>query len=128
MAESDVISVAAFIEELRQELTYAIATDRDHQLRFDLGPVEVELSVAVSRRADGAGGVGLWVIPVGGEQKSPSAHKITLNLTPAMATGTPVDSVADLADLEIDRPAIIQRDQLPQSLIARYAEDPMDYR
>jgi hypothetical protein len=126
---SGLVSVAAFIGELRQELTVAVASDQGHELRFGLGNVAVEMSVIVSREADG--GVRLWVIPFGSKQQ-PSPHKIMLNLAPVQADFRPGEAISDNEDetyaRQTNRPVVIERKNVPQELIDRYAENPRDYR
>jgi hypothetical protein len=127
---SGLVSVAAFIGELRQELTVAVASDQGHELRFGLGNVAVEMSVVVSRA--GGGGVRLWVIPVGSKQQQPSPHKIMLNLAPVQADFRPGEAISDNEDetyaRQTNRPVVVERKNVPQELIDRYAEKPGDYR
>ena len=45
------IELSDMIRELRQQLTSALADGADEAVRFEVGPVEVEATVAVSREA-----------------------------------------------------------------------------
>jgi Trypsin-co-occurring domain 2 len=124
------VSLAAFIDELRQELTYAVASGAGHALQFGLGPVAVELSVVAARAADGR--VQLGVIPAGSEYRGSPPHKITLNLAPVRADGSvTLDDYGDEiqpSGRETGRPVLIARKDVPQEVIDRFAEDPKNYR
>jgi hypothetical protein len=114
------ISVATFIDELRQELTYAVASGEEHALQFGLGEVAVALSVVVTLDRDGR--MRLLVISEGSEYEGSSLHKITLNLVPVQAgfrSGEAIDTAG---------PVVIERKDVPQEVIERFAENPMDYR
>ena len=78
------IELADLIRELRQQLTTALADGDGESVRFELGPVEVEASVAVSREAGGDAKVRLWVVDAGANGKYTQAEtqRITLTLTP----------------------------------------------
>jgi hypothetical protein len=78
------IELSALIKELRQELSEAMRAGADEDLRFELGPVELELSVAVERSGGPNAKVRFWVVEVGGDAKvsSATAQKIKLTLDP----------------------------------------------
>lgn len=81
------IELASVIRDLRSELERAVAAGVDQALRFELGPVELEVSLVVER-SDGAGGrVRFWVAEAGGEHKRDltGTQRITLSLTPRLA-------------------------------------------
>jgi hypothetical protein len=84
-----VIELADMIRELRQQLTTALADGDGETLRFELGPVEVEASVAVTREAGGDAKVRLWVVDAGANGKYAHAEtqRITLTLTPKAVPG-----------------------------------------
>jgi hypothetical protein len=100
-----VIELSDMIRELRQQLTSALADGEDEAVRFELGPVEVEATVAVTREANGDARVRLWVVDAGANGKYGHAEtqRVTLTLTPkvvppgggaaetAMITGDEVD-------------------------------------
>ncbi|WP_155054770.1 trypco2 family protein [Streptomyces blattellae] len=84
------IELADMIRELRQQLTAAVADGDGETVRFELGPVEVEASVAVTREAGGDAKVRLWVVDAGADGRYAHAEtqRITLTLTPmAVADG-----------------------------------------
>ena len=53
--------MAQVISQLRQELSVAMREGEGEELRFELGPVELELTVAVSKEAGPNAKVRFWV-------------------------------------------------------------------
>ena len=55
-------------------------------MRFELGPVELEVSVALTKEAGGDGKVKFWVVEFGaaGKAGSSSTQRITLTLHPRL--------------------------------------------
>lgn len=82
------IELADMIRELRTQLSTALADGEGEALRFELGPVEIEASVAVTREAGADAKVHLWVIDAGasGRYGHAETQRITLTLTPRTAT------------------------------------------
>ena len=60
------IELAEVIGELRRELQEAINAGEGEQLRFELGPVELEATVAVEKGGGGGVKVRFWVLELGG--------------------------------------------------------------
>jgi hypothetical protein len=86
------LKLADVIEQLRAELTLALAAGQDQALRFEVGPVQLELTVAVESEAGGKGGIRFWVLELGAEGRRQAADTQTLRLTlePKLAsTGEP---------------------------------------
>ena len=84
------IELASVIRDLRDELEEAIAAGADKALRFELGPVELEVSVAVERGGSGEAKVRFWVVELGADAKTDttSTQRVKLTLTPRLtATG-----------------------------------------
>ncbi|MFE9451849.1 trypco2 family protein [Streptomyces sp. NPDC006739] len=81
------IELGSVIKDLRSELQAAIEAGKDENLRFELGPIELEASVAVERSDSGAGRVRFWVVDLGGEHKKgvSNTQRIKLSLTPRLA-------------------------------------------
>lgn len=81
------VELAELIGQLRTELTKAMHSGEDEELRFEVGPVELELTVAVQR--DGAAGakVKFWVVELGADVKAAagSTQRIKLTLDPRRA-------------------------------------------
>jgi Trypsin-co-occurring domain 2 len=90
------IELAEVIGELRRELQEAISAGEGEQLRFELGPVELEATVAVEKGGGGAK-VRFWVIEVGGDAKvgEVSTQRVKLSLQPRLAGGGRVWVAAD---------------------------------
>ncbi len=88
------VELAQVIGQLRQELSTAMREGKD--LRFELGPVELELTVAVSKEAGPNAKVRFWVIELGvdGKVSSQATQRITLTLDPRRrgAAGKPLIS------------------------------------
>ena len=78
------VELAVLIKQLRLELTEAMRAGADEDLRFELGPVEVELSVAMERSGGPNAKVRFWVVEVGGDARvsSASTQRIKLILDP----------------------------------------------
>lgn len=80
------IELAEVIGELRRELQQAMHAGEGEPLRFELGPVELEATVAVERTGGGSGKVRFWVIELGGDAKATQAstQRIKLALQPRL--------------------------------------------
>jgi hypothetical protein len=89
------IELTEVIGELRRELQEAINAGEGEQLRFELGPVELEATVAVEK----GGGGGVWVLELGGDAKAGqvSTHRVKLSLQPRLAGGGRVWVASDEA-------------------------------
>jgi hypothetical protein len=79
-----VIELADVISELRKELERARASAKGSSLRFELGPVELEVTVALDREGTTGGKVRFWVVEAGAEGKvaAMSTQRIKLTLQP----------------------------------------------
>ena len=80
------IELSEMIRELRQELITALADGGGGPLRFELGPVEVEATVAVGRKGGAGGKVRFWVVEAGADAavESSHTHRISLTLQPKL--------------------------------------------
>lgn len=78
------IELAEMIAQLRGELAAAMAAAKDEELRFELGPVQLEAEFAVQRSAGADGRIRFWVVEAGasGQQTHSSTHRVTLSLEP----------------------------------------------
>jgi hypothetical protein len=84
------IPLGEMIETLRQELQLAQTQGKGQPITFEIGSVELELQMVVSRKKSGDGKIAFWVLSVGGglENRGETTHKIKLSLSPvASATG-----------------------------------------
>jgi hypothetical protein len=82
------IEVAELIGQLRAELDAATEAGQGSDLKFELGPVELELTVAVDKEAKPGAKVRFWVVELGADAKLSSANtqKIKLTLEPRRAS------------------------------------------
>jgi hypothetical protein len=80
------IELAEVIGELRRELQQAMHAGEGEPLRFELGPVELEATVAVEKGGGGGVKVRFWVIELGGDAKASraSTQRIKLALQPRL--------------------------------------------
>jgi hypothetical protein len=78
------VELAAMVRQLREELNEALADAEGERLRFQLGPVQMSLSVTVSREVAPGAKVRIWVIEAGSEAKfsREAVQEIRLVLTP----------------------------------------------
>ncbi|GAA2430923.1 hypothetical protein GCM10010191_50720 [Actinomadura vinacea] len=81
------IELSELIRELRTELGAAVAAAPAEGLRFELGPVEIEVSVAVDKRGGGSGKVKFWVVELGADTAiaQNSLQRVTVTLVPQIA-------------------------------------------
>ena len=91
--------LAETIEALRAELTAAMTLGSGKPLQFELGKVDVELSLAIIREGSGDGGLRFGVVSFGasGKLASNTTHKLSLTLNPVAPHGeNPVRVTADV--------------------------------
>jgi hypothetical protein len=96
-----VVELAELIGDLRDELTRAVAAaNAPDGLRFELGPVGLEVTVAVAKEAKPGAKVKFWVVEAGAEGSisKTATQKITLTLQPTVAGGSAYVSGAAEAD------------------------------
>jgi hypothetical protein len=81
------VELAELIGQLRAELTTAMSAGENADLRFELGPVELELSVAVEKSMAPGAKVRFWVVEAGADAKvaSSTTQRIKLTLDPRRA-------------------------------------------
>ncbi|ALO98630.1 hypothetical protein SHL15_7628 [Streptomyces hygroscopicus subsp. limoneus] len=81
------IELAELIGQLREELTEVMHTGEDADLRFELGPVELELAVGVEKAAKPGAKVRFWVVELGADAtvSSHTTQRIKLELVPRRA-------------------------------------------
>ena len=80
------IELSEMISELRRELDQAIDAGADERLRFQLGPVEVEVTVGLDSKGQAGAKVRFWVVELGGETDvaRSSLQRIKLTLQPRL--------------------------------------------
>ncbi|MFB0626319.1 trypco2 family protein [Streptomyces sp. AB3(2024)] len=94
------IELASVIRDLREELGRAIVAAEGEALRFELGPIELELSVALERSGRAGAKVRFWVVESDAEAAvgAASAQRISLALQPALAGSHATPFISGSAD------------------------------
>jgi len=87
-ADGPEIPLSEMIEMLRQELQKSQEHGKNQAVAFEIDKVELELKVAVSRKAKGEGGVAFWVLKAGGamEHARDTTHNFKLTLSPVSSS------------------------------------------
>jgi Trypsin-co-occurring domain 2 len=85
------VELASVVRQLRAELNEALADARGERLRFELGPVEMSLSVTVGREGGAGAKVRFWVIEAGADARvsREAVQEIKLVLTPIDTQASP---------------------------------------
>ncbi|MCX5327908.1 MULTISPECIES: trypco2 family protein [unclassified Streptomyces] len=83
------IELADLIGDLRRELEAAIAAAPEDGLRFEVGPAELEVSIAIEKAAKVGTKVKFWVMETGadGSLGRTSTHRLKLTLLPKVGAG-----------------------------------------
>lgn len=78
------LGLADVVAQLRADLAAAIAQGENERLRFEVGQVELDLSVTVTRSGTAKAGVRFWVVEAGGEGSvsKESVQRLHLTLQP----------------------------------------------
>jgi hypothetical protein len=78
------LALSDVIAQLRAELADAMSAGENEELRFELGPVEVELTVGVDKEAKPGAKAKFWVLELGTETRfaATSTQKVKLTLEP----------------------------------------------
>jgi len=82
------------VAQLRADLAAAIAQGEEERLRFEVGPVELDLSVTVTRGGTAKAGVRFWVVEAGGEGSvsKESVQRLHLTLQPRDVWAAPASN------------------------------------
>lgn len=91
------IRLASAIRALRSELQEAVRAGDGEELRFVLGPIELELQVEASSDVGGDAGIKFWLVSLGAKagRSSQTSHTMRLSLTP-VRTGALIDGKSDV--------------------------------
>ena len=83
------IELADVIRDLRSELDRAIDGARGQRLQFDLGPIELEVSVSLEQTDDVRAGIKFWVVDAGAglTDRSAATQRLKLTLNPTIEVG-----------------------------------------
>ncbi|MGO8893682.1 MAG: trypco2 family protein [Streptosporangiaceae bacterium] len=78
------VELSELIGQLRAELTTAMRDGEDADLQFEVGPVELELTIAIEKEAKPGAKVRFWVVELGADVKAASntTQRIKLTLDP----------------------------------------------
>jgi hypothetical protein len=89
VSEVPAVPLADLIFQLRSDLSYAAWQGESNDLKFVVGPVELELAVVVDASRGASGKAALWVLDVGAEAKHATqvTHRIRLTLQPVDPSG-----------------------------------------
>ncbi|MGW7529992.1 trypco2 family protein [Streptomyces sp. NPDC054783] len=84
------VELSDVIKQLRQELKEAVSAGDGQDLRFELGPVELELTVAIEKAASTGAKVRFWVVDANmdGKVAAISTQRIHLTLEPRQITAS----------------------------------------
>ena len=88
MPDGGRVPLADAISSLRAELLEAMRESRDEELRFALGPVELEFQLTATTEAGGGGGVRFWLVnaEASASRQTGSTHTLKVTLTPVHAS------------------------------------------
>lgn len=80
------IELSRVIRELRAELYEAAEAGKDEELRFEMGPVELEVTVAITNEASTGGKVRFWVAEADGSAKhgDVTTQRLKISLQPTL--------------------------------------------
>lgn len=78
------VELATAVRLLRSEIETAIVAAAEEDVLFDVGQIELEFQVAVTKGGKGEAGAKFWVVSVGGEvtYSRELTHTIKLTLIP----------------------------------------------
>ncbi len=81
------IELAQVVRQLRAELAEAQEEAHGEDLRLELGPIELELTLALNREGGAGGKVRFWVLEFGAEGRASgsSTQRVKLTLNPRLA-------------------------------------------
>ncbi|MFD9812189.1 trypco2 family protein [Streptomyces sp. NPDC059080] len=80
------IELSSVIRDLRDELEQAVAAAEGEALRFELGTIELEVSVALERTGQAGAKVRFWVVETDADATvaATSTQRLTLALRPTL--------------------------------------------
>lgn len=84
------IELADVIQQLRQELDRARLASESEDLRFELGPIDLEVTVGLEKDARAGTRIRFWVADMNADGRitSNSAQRIKLTLRPLLTAAT----------------------------------------
>jgi hypothetical protein len=84
------IEFVEMIRQLRSELAEAQKEADGEELRLELGPIELELMLVLSREGGASGKIRFWVLEAGadGRASGSSTQRVRLSLSPRYSTSS----------------------------------------
>jgi hypothetical protein len=84
------IELADVIQQLRQELDRARRASELEELRFELGPIELEVTVGLEKDGHAGARIRFWVADINadGGMSAKSTQRIKLTLRPSLTVAT----------------------------------------
>jgi hypothetical protein len=78
------VELAELIHQLRIELGSALTDGKDQPLKFECGPIALELTITVEKHAESGGKVRFWVVDgdASANLGSTRVQRISMTLTP----------------------------------------------
>jgi len=105
---SDLIaaSLAETIRALRSELTSAMESGAGERLHFQLGAVQLEVALAITRECVGDAGIRFGVVSFGakGSLRDAETHRLSLSLQPVVKDGNGQTQHAVIAGISNSEP------------------------
>ena len=90
MNEEPWLGLAEAVDAVRTELLKARELGADSDMPFEVGSVQLQFTVAMSRERKAGGGIKVWVVGIDDARTGSSAHthQLTVNLQPRGADGS----------------------------------------
>jgi hypothetical protein len=87
--DEESVELADAIAALRAQLGKALRAGKDEEVRFRLGPVELEFTLNVKKDIQAEGGVKFWVVSLGTHAgvSHDNQHRVKLSLQPIDGIG-----------------------------------------
>lgn len=93
------IGLAETIRALRGELTSAMESGAGEHLHFELGVVQLEVTLEITREGSGDAGIRFGVVSFGakGDLKDAATHRLALSLQPVVKNASGQTQHAEIA-------------------------------
>jgi hypothetical protein len=87
MSDFGDVELSVAVQAIRDELLQAAADGVDKEVRFEVGPIQMEFEVEIRREIGARGGVKAWLLSASADTKRTStrSHRISFTLTPKNA-------------------------------------------
>jgi Trypsin-co-occurring domain 2 len=99
MDKNTTTGLAETIQALRTELVTAMESGKEDPLHFQLGPVQLDVTLAITREGGGEGGIRFWILSMGakGSVGDVTTHRLSLSLQPIVAGVSGVTKPAEIS-------------------------------